>query len=102
MRLGLEAAPLLHVLIVYPARPSACLFACLFACPFTCPSAVSLRASNAADNPVEERPFKGRVMRPQTEPAFRPCVPFWDHPPRFVTHLTDERRPNAPTSRRCR
>ena len=51
--------------------------------------------SDAADHPVEERPFKGRVTRPQIEPAFRPCVPFWNSSPRIVTSLLDKTfRPN--------
>jgi hypothetical protein len=54
---------------------------------------ILVATSDVADNAVEERPFKGRVAGPQIEPAFRPCVPSWNSPQRFVTSLTDNALP---------
>src|SRR5271165_7195084 len=57
-------------------------------------ASILFATSDAADDPVEERPFKGRVACGEEEPAFRPCVPFWNSPQRLVTSLTDNARPS--------
>jgi len=54
----------------------------------------SLTITAAADNTVEERPFKGRVERAKEPWAFRPRVPFWNSPQLIVTSVTH----NVPSS----